>query len=66
MKRVVCDRAVVNASQRAKVERPINTAINPVKEKRQPAVIVLEQLDLRGKAKSKRLPWCVACRRAPR
>lgn len=41
--------------QRAEMERQINTALNQVKAQRQPTVIVTEKLDLRGKAKSKRL-----------
>jgi len=40
---------------RASIERHINTAINEVIEKRKPSVIVTEKLDLRGKAKSKKL-----------
>jgi len=41
--------------QRVEVERQINTAINQVKDKRQPSVIMTEKLDIRGKAKSKRI-----------
>ena len=41
--------------KRAELARQINTAINQVIKKRQPQVIVTEKLDLRGKAKSKKL-----------
>lgn len=41
--------------QRAEMERQINTALNQVNAKRQPSVIVAERLDIRGKAKSKRI-----------
>ncbi|MBI1925798.1 transposase [Candidatus Poribacteria bacterium] len=40
---------------RAELARHINTAINEVMKKRQPQVIVTEKLDIRGKAKSKKL-----------
>lgn len=40
---------------RLEIARQINTAINEVLKKRQPAVIITEKLDLRGKAKSKKL-----------
>ena len=39
--------------QRAEMERQINTATNQVIAKRQPAIIVTEKLDIRGKAQSK-------------
>jgi IS605 OrfB family transposase len=42
-------------SARASIQRQINTAINEVLEKRTPKVIVTEKLDIRGKAKSKKL-----------
>ncbi len=41
--------------QRAELARQINTAIHEVMKKRQPQVIVTEKLDIRGKAKSKKL-----------
>jgi putative transposase len=45
---------------RAEVECQINTAINQVLKKRKPSVMVVEQLDLRGKAKSKQLARLVS------
>jgi IS605 OrfB family transposase len=41
--------------QRAEMERQINTATNQVIAKRQPAIIVTEKLDIRGKAQSKQI-----------
>ncbi|MBN1888271.1 MAG: transposase [Thermoflexales bacterium] len=40
---------------RAEIARQINTAVNQVLRKRRPSVVVTEWLDIRGKAKSKRL-----------
>jgi transposase len=42
------------------VERQINTAIHQVLQERQPCEIVTERLDIRGKAKSKKLSRLVA------
>ncbi len=41
--------------QRAEIARQINTAIHQVITHRHPAVVVVEKLDLRGKAKSKKI-----------
>jgi IS605 OrfB family transposase len=40
---------------RAEMERQINTALNQVVAERQPSVMVTEKLDIRGKAKSKKI-----------
>lgn len=40
---------------RIELERQINTAVNQLTRKRQPSVLVTEKLDLRGKAKSKKM-----------
>lgn len=45
---------------RTEIERQINTATNQVLEKRKPSVMVTERLDIRGKAKSKRLARLVS------
>jgi transposase len=45
---------------RTELERQINAAINQVLDTRQPSVIVTERLDIRGKAKSKRLSRVVS------
>jgi IS605 OrfB family transposase len=41
--------------QRAEMERLINTAVNQVVTKRQPSTVVTEKLDIRGKARSKKI-----------
>lgn len=41
--------------QRAEMERLINTAVNQVAQKRQPSIVVTEKLDIRGKARSKKV-----------
>ena len=41
--------------QHQELERQINTAINQVVAKRKPALVVMEKLDLRGKAKSRKM-----------
>jgi len=40
---------------KAELSRRINTSVNQVLKKRQPSVMVTEKLDIRGKAKNKRL-----------
>jgi putative transposase len=40
---------------RIELERQINTALNEINRKRQPSILVTEKLDIRGKAKSKRM-----------
>jgi putative transposase len=40
---------------RSELERQINTALNQLFRERQPTILVTEKLDLRGKAKSKKL-----------
>jgi putative transposase len=40
---------------RIELERQINTALNTLMRERQPSVLVTEKLDIRGKAKSRRL-----------
>lgn len=44
-----------NRLARTELARQVNTAVNQVLRERQPAVIVTERLDIRGKARSKRL-----------
>ncbi len=45
---------------RAELARQINTAVNQVLKKRHPSVMVTEKLDIRGKAKSKRVSRLVS------
>jgi len=45
---------------KAELSRRINTAVHQVLRKRQPSVMVTEKLDIRGKAKSKRLSRLVS------
>lgn len=45
---------------RSEMERQINTALNQVVAERQPSVVVTEKLDIRGKAKSKKITRCVS------
>jgi len=45
---------------RTELARQINTAVNQVLKKRQPSVMVTEKLDIRGKAKSKRVSRLVS------
>ena len=40
---------------RIELERQINTALNSLMKKRQPSILVTEKLDIRGKAKSKKM-----------
>jgi len=40
---------------RAELEREINTAINQVVKRRQPSIAITEKLDIRGKARSKKI-----------